>query len=148
MTLEKWADVPLAANAKSEAWIEATNNGWGALVLWASEPRNLIRRLGQSDQGPVIESVTANGVTTTHESPLTLQDLQEADDDIDSYLSEAGIPPRPRGFIWYIRLPSSVNNEREFWAALNQAIADRAPEARRPSQFLPQITDALACLYS
>ncbi|MHA7275656.1 DUF5956 family protein [Arthrobacter sp. Hz1] len=148
MTLKTWAAVPLAATANREAWIEATNNGWGALVLWVSEPRNLIRQPGQSDQGQVVQTVTANGVTTTHEIPLTVKDFQESDEDVDTYLSEAGIPPRPRGFIWYIHLPPGVNSEREFWSILNQAIADRAPEARRPSQFLPQLADALASLYS
>lgn len=51
MTLNSWAAVQLAAAENREPWIEATNNGWGALVLWASEPGNLMRRPGQSDQG-------------------------------------------------------------------------------------------------
>lgn len=147
MTLDTWTEVPLAAIARREAWIEATNNGWGALVLWASESRNLRRQPGQSDRWQVVHTVTADGSTSTHELPLTPKDLQELDDDVDTYLSEAGIPPRPRGFIWYIHLPPGVHNEQEFWSILNQAVADKTPAARRPTQFLRPITDTLAALY-
>lgn len=74
MTLNRWTEVALAAAPNRDAWIEATDNGWGALVLWASESRNLMRHPGQSDQEQVVQTVTAGGVTTTHELPLTLKD--------------------------------------------------------------------------
>ncbi|MFC8411766.1 DUF5956 family protein [Arthrobacter sp. NPDC057259] len=34
------------------------------------------------------------------------------DDTIDEYLAAADIPPRPRGFDWYIRTPPRHDTER------------------------------------
>jgi hypothetical protein len=47
--------------------------------------------------------------------PRSEDDQRSIDDDIDEYLAAAGLPPRPRGFRWFIEVPPGVPNADEFW---------------------------------
>lgn len=43
----------------------------------------------------------------TAPTQATAADRQGIDDDIDVYLLDAGLPPRPRGYVWMIRVPDA-----------------------------------------
>lgn len=60
------------------------------------------------------------GAKRTWTEPISDADVRGVEDDIDSYLADAGLPPRPRGFRWFLRLPASVEGEKEFWRRLNE----------------------------
>jgi hypothetical protein len=49
-----------------------------------------------------VERVSANGVTTVETVARTTADQELIDDAIDAYLTDAGLPPRPRGYAWIL----------------------------------------------
>lgn len=60
---------------------------------------------------------------------LTEAGLSSIDDDIDVYLAEAGIPPRPRGFDWYIRRPFNYDlDDDAFWGVVWASTTERLPD--------------------
>ena len=85
--------------------MELPENGWGALMGWAAGSENL-RRQPSSDADRMVTGSTEHaGVRHHFEGPLTDVDRQGVDDAINSYLREADVPPRPRGYVWLIRVP-------------------------------------------
>lgn len=146
MTARRWEDVPpLVGDGKG--WVEVTNNGWGALVVWAAGLEHTRRKPGNPYQGSVAETRTTAGLTTMRYSPVTQEDIRAADDDIDAYLADAGIPPRPRGQVWFLRLPSELHSEKELWVELNRSVSGLPAGANRPAQFFPTLSQALARLF-
>ncbi|MFJ4026953.1 DUF5956 family protein [Paenarthrobacter sp. NPDC089989] len=60
---------------------------------------------------------------------------KEIDDTIDEYIAGASIPPRPRGFNWYLRLPSGKSLE-DLDHQLNEGIRLGASIAPTPIEVL------------
>ena len=89
-----WSDVQ--ESEPSASWLDLPENGWGALIGWAAGLDNL-RRRPSSDAGRTITGYTERGgKQQPFEEPFTAADRQGIDDDIDRYLRDAGLPPRPR----------------------------------------------------
>jgi hypothetical protein len=80
---------------------------------------------------------------------LTDADLDSIDDDIDSYLADAGLPPRPRGYDWFIRRPPNTEaGEDAFWSAVWAAATATLPDGGvRPSAIKGLAKEALARMY-
>ena len=80
---------------------------------------------------------------------LTEADLDSIDDDIDSYLADAGLPPRPRGYDWFIRRPPNRDpGEDAFWGAVRDAAtATLRQDAVHPSTLKGFAKEALARTY-
>jgi hypothetical protein len=80
---------------------------------------------------------------------LTEADLASIDDDIDVYLAEAGIPPRPLGFDWFIRRPPNYDMDDEtFWADVWAATTERLPvDGLRPSTMAGPAKETMASFY-
>ncbi|HEX7305312.1 DUF5956 family protein [Lentzea sp.] len=69
------------------------DNGYPLLLAWAAGPRRVVR------------------------TPVPIHPDQEiVDAFVNSYLVEAGVPPRPRGFAWYLDLPDGVEPS-DVWRA-------------------------------
>ncbi|WP_326964855.1 DUF5956 family protein [Arthrobacter sp. PL16] len=77
--------------------MEATANGWGALVSWVAGPANPCRRPAAAHDRHTEVLVMTNGANVRQPSMLRDADLASIDDDIDAYLAVAGVPPVPRG---------------------------------------------------
>lgn len=138
------------ASAAPDGWIPATENGWGALVVWAAGPPNVVRvPAAPRDRETVVVTRDSDGRQTREPSRLTDADLESIDDDIDSYLAEAGLPPRPRGFDWYLRPPGAAAASPDgFWAAVWEATTAGLPDDRlHPSQLRVAAAAALDRLY-
>jgi uncharacterized protein DUF5956 len=131
-------------------WIPATDNGWGALVVWAAGPGNFVRvPAAPRDRHTVVVTHYPDG--TEHRSPSLLTDaeLESIDDDIDAYLADAGLPPRPRGYDWFIRRPPNTGSaEEEFWSAVWSATTAALPhDAMDPWKLKGPARDALTMMY-
>lgn len=148
MADERWVCTELLEPPKG--WIPVIENGWGALVLWAAGPRNFVRVRQASRErfGSMLQRLPG-GVEQSTTFLLSEVDLASVDDDIDIYLAEADIPPRPRGFDWYIRRPSRHNLDDEmFWADIWAAATERLPVDRlRPSRMAGPAREAMASFY-
>jgi len=81
---------------------------------------------------------------------LAEADMSSIDDDIDVYLAEADIPPRPRGFDWYIRRPFIYDLDDEtFWGVAWAATTEGLPDdGLRPSTMAGRAKEAMASFYS
>lgn len=140
-----WNDVPEAE--ASDSWAELTENGWGALIGWAAGKENLGRRRS-SDAGRTVTGFTERrGVKQFFEEPFTAADRQMVDDDIDEYLAEAGIPPRPRGYVWMIRVPEAYASPRDFMAAVDLEILKAAGSLVYPAELRPVFEAVLRTFY-
>lgn len=148
MTLDPWECTELSEAPQD--WILATENGWGALVLWAAGPGNFARvRPASRDRfGSIVRRLPGGG-EQRQPFMLTEADLSSIDDDIDVYLAEAGIPPRPRGFDWFIRRPSNYDLDDEtFWGVVWAATIERLPDdGLRPSTMAGPAKEAMASFY-
>lgn len=150
MTKDPWA-CPEPAGAPA-GWILATENGWGALAVWASGPGNFVRVpiADRERHGTVVHS-RADGSERRELFVLTKADLASIDDDIDTYLAAAELPPRPRGYDWFIRRPSRIPaGEDEFWGALwgEATAALSADDAVHPLVVKGLAREAMTRMYS
>lgn len=148
MTDEAWACTELVE--APEGWIPVIENGWSALVLWAAGPGNFVRvrRMSREWFGSILHRLPGGG-EQREPFKLTEADLASVDDDIDLYLAEAGIPPRPRGFDWFIRRPSNDDFDDEpFWANVWAATIEQLPvDGLRPSKMVGPAKDAMDHVY-
>jgi hypothetical protein len=71
------------------------DNGYQLLLAWAAGPRRVVR------------------------TPAPMHaDQDVVDTFVNSYLVEAGVPPRPRGFAWYLDLPVGIA-PADVWSAVD-----------------------------
>lgn len=90
--------------------IELPDSGWGALIAWLT-PRDRIARCSDDrDHETRVRVVSGAGRSQFYERRSRAE--QDAlDHDVDAYLADASVPPRPRGYRWFLRLPPP-------WAAM------------------------------
>lgn len=88
-------------------------NGWAR--CWPGSPAPPACgacRSTLSSTRPPSRSATADGPARRHQRPRTVAEQAIVDDDIDSYLANAGLPPRPRRYTWYLLLPGRTSAAR------------------------------------
>lgn len=79
------------------------DNGYQLLLAWVAGPRRVVR------------------------TPAPMHPDQDiVDTFVNSYLVEAGVPPRPRGFAWYLDLPVGVAPP-DVWSAVDAGGAHGSP---------------------
>jgi hypothetical protein len=145
----QWSSFPAGDATEAPEKCILPDTGWGALVAWYAGPTRVVRtpekRVGQV----AVERVNRRQ-RVVHRSvePLSPRESAGIDDDIDGYLGDAGVPPRPRGFRWVLRLPVRCPTEPEFWAAVYQGLDQDAPEAVHPRDIAPALDRVLSRLYS
>ncbi|BCW11500.1 hypothetical protein NtRootA4_25640 [Arthrobacter sp. NtRootA4] len=89
------------------SWALLTETGWHSMLIWAAGPARVVR------------------IPKAQQARYQV----EIDDTIDEYIREAAIPPRPRGFDWFLQLPQGMLLE-EVDALLNEGVrlgASKAP---------------------
>lgn len=76
-----WGQVPIGA--RPPGWIEATENGWGAVAAWFAGVENLVRE-PRSFEGRSIEVIRVgpDGTERSGSEALTAADMESIDDDI------------------------------------------------------------------
>ena len=149
MSKDQWA-CPESAAAPS-GWILATENGWGALAVWAAGAGNFVRvPSADRDRHGIVVHRQADGSERRELFVLTKAHLTSIDDDIDTYLADAELPPRPRGYDWFIRCPMGIPaGDGAFWGALWAAATAELPgDAIHPLMVKDPAREALARMYS
>jgi hypothetical protein len=126
-----WDHVPLLDHPPGrpedgENWYQVDEYGLAVLVLWSLRHDRAASSL--HTEAPVTKlTQETSGQTSTWERPRTAQEQSDVDDDLDSLLADAGVPPRPRGRRWFVRLPADVDLEsslREWWREIYQQLDD------------------------
>lgn len=130
-------------------WLVATENGLGAMAAWAAGTVN-IRRMPVADLGRTVgaECHGPTGHVRARTEPFTVGAREPVDEEIESYLLDAGVPLPPRGWVWLIRRPLTFRDDRQFWAHLDQQIVQHAYPAPCPSEIAPILQRAMAKLYA
>jgi hypothetical protein len=141
-----WSEVQ--EGEPSASWVELPDNGWGALMGWAAGPDNL-RRSPSSDEGRTVTGHIEHAHRRTlFEVPFTAADREGVDDDVDMYLRDAGVPQRPRGFVWRIRVPDGHVSPEAFLADVDGAVFRATGSVTHPMQLLPVFADVLRGFYA
>jgi hypothetical protein len=143
-----WDNVPLLDCAPKvagdgETWHEVEEYGLAVLVLWSLR---LERAASSPHDTPPTTRVTREdaGRRETWERDRTAEEQTAVDDDLDELLAEAGVPPRPRGRRWFVRLPEHVSLEdavRTWWQQINQQLAGKD---QTPAEELRVVSEILA----
>lgn len=79
----------------SRRMLALPDNGYQLLLAWVAGPRRVVRTPAPMHPDQDIIDMFAN-----------------------SYLAEAGVPPRPHGFAWYVDLPVGVTPS-DVWRAVD-----------------------------
>jgi hypothetical protein len=111
-----WDRVEVVASVAGVGWAELPWSGWGAAIGWVAGPERTRRCADTRDHVTTVTTYDGDGNAVHASYPVPPEERAEVDDDVDAYLSELGIPPRPRGFRWFVRVPGTPE---EFWAAVH-----------------------------
>lgn len=141
-----WSEVQEAE--PSASWMELPENGWGALMGWAAGSENLHRQPSSDADTMVTGSTEHTGVRHHFEVPCTAVDRQGVDDAINSYLREADVPPRPRGYVWLIRVPDGHASPDDFLSDVDTAILRAAGAVTHPKRLRPIFAAVLRDFYA
>lgn len=133
MTATKWDAA--AEYADGNDWVEMTEIGLDFLIAYEAPAGNLARA-----PRPPEQRVDRSG------KPLSDEDRESIDDDTDSYLADAGVPPAPRNYRWYVRRPKAMT-DRQFFDVMYSAIHDNWPDDNMPHHHLESLERAFAGLY-
>ena len=148
MANDVWEAVPIVTSC-GPAWVEAPENGWGTLAAWSAGTANCRRQLRDYRSRTVqVTCVAADGTVEERTEPLSGDDIEGINDDMESYLTDAGVPLPPRRFTWFIRLPPSFHSEDDFWAAFNREVYKRAGDNTHPRDLVGAMAGAMESLYS
>ncbi len=109
-------------------WIKLEDSTWDALIAGLAGNGNVVRCLRDA-------------------SGISGRDQGIIDSTIDDHLAAADIPPRPRGYDWYLRPPRDVPDLRVLHGHLNEYISMNNPEVRLPLHLREVLEAALLHLY-
>lgn len=112
-------------------WIELSENGWGAIAAWYAGPAHVVREpMGVRTDQVEVTCEYPDGSSKSWTQTISPSEVEEIEKDIDSYLHDSCLPPRPHGYRWFMRLPPMVKDGHEFWGLLSQA-DERMPPTDR-----------------
>lgn len=149
----EWEDVPyteIGHRGSEQSSVAVPETGFGALVAWCAGPSFVTRsrKSSPSDQRVTLVHSDRSGATVRTSRPFTPEDQFLVDEAIDEYLREADVPARPRGYDWWIHVPTGETDVQEdaFWSQLNLAILDEEPLSNSPRDVLTVIDAVLPAL--
>lgn len=129
------------------AVVEVPDSGWGALVAWVAGPRLLRRCPDQIERHEVPLSHVAGGDVARVTRQRNSVDQNDIDDGIDDYLTDAGVPPRPRGYRWFLQLPTGID-ETQFWSQLNARLDQHPSLPTYPADLMPALRTVIEQMYT
>lgn len=141
-----WNDVPV--QAPEQGWELLPEDGWFAMIGWACGVSNM-RRFPASDEGKTVRvTCIENGTERTYLEPFGAEDRANVVESVNGYLADAGIPHRPSGFDWYLRVPNSWPNGSSPLDALSSRILGRQQaNETRPNQILEIMESVVGGFY-
>lgn len=142
-----WESCPIGT--RPSGWIELTENGWGAIASWFAGPENVMREpMGKRTDLVRVTCEKADGNSTSGTETITEAEIEEMEDDIDHYLSVSGLPSRPHGYRWFLRLPSGIKDENDFWSRLNESDFKMPQTNRDLKREAPNLGETIKGLFS
>ena len=118
-------------------------SGWGALIGWLAGSERLIGCRDDIASHHIVVTEDRDGTSTPSIQPRWPADQAVIDDDINSYLLDAGAEPQPAGLRWFALLPENGPAGR-LWEITNRAAAAAPPH---PSALLQPVRAALQDFY-
>lgn len=121
-----------------DGWQLLPENQLGALIGWCAGIENLRRRITDSatfSSRMVRVETIRGGVSRKELIPFTASDQADVDESINEDLRNAGIPPRPSGYDWFIRIPEKLGSQLDILDVVNEKTAGLLPQAATPSDW-------------
>jgi len=148
----RWDDVPLASVVSDgllQRFAEVPDNGYELCIAWAAAPRHLVRVPAESADRLVREVRTdRSGRKTIVDRHRTPEEESEVSSLVNYFLSEAGVPPRPSRYRWFIELPSSNLDGVSDFRGLVSLVRSRQGRDDSASSVLRAAQSVLNDLYS
>lgn len=144
--MRSWDEVQ--ALGEPDGWAEVSENGWGALLAWAAGPENT-RRHPTTDDGRTIRTIVERPGQPPEFStePFTEVDRDLIEEGVNTYLEDAGVPPRPPGYTWYIRVWPPSLTAAEFLDQVNADVNTGPTGTVMPAQWRERMETVLAEMY-
>jgi hypothetical protein len=125
-----WGDYPFSP-AENEVpkelpagrYVSVIPNGHGALTAWIAGPGRCYRTPYPASAHPPVKVTRGDPGREPEEvwfEPFTEADLQMINDDVNSYLADAGVRPQPRGYKWNVLVPDVIRDGDELEYALRE----------------------------
>lgn len=114
-----WDDVRIKDSG--QRWELLPENGWFALLAWTAGLNHVSR---------------------------AAHDRASADDPVNEFLLEAGVPARPVGFDWFLRIPDRWPVELSLADELGSQITRAWPNDTHPAALLPLFERVVHGFYS
>lgn len=129
-----------------ERYRQLGDTGWYMLVSWLAGPRN-IRRAPDDRSAHTVRVTTHDRArrATTSTEVRSEADQDMIEEFVNDYLREAGIPARPRGFSWHLRVPGG-RQATELWRAIH-ALEEQESTSLEPAGTAAAARAALAEFY-
>jgi len=96
----------------ASGWAEVGENGFGSAMAFLAGPRRFGRRPADDSLRRVRVIEEREEGELRYELPFTAADRASLDADVDWYLGEWSIPPRPSGYDWFLAVPPGEDGER------------------------------------
>jgi hypothetical protein len=112
-----------------EVYQQVPETGFTMLIAWHACPAHLVRLLDLADHLVTVTTVHDGG-TSHHRQPRGQTDQDAVDEDIEEYLTDAGIPAPPRGYRWYQRAPRDHATLGDLYSHINSRLLELDPHNR------------------
>lgn len=103
---KEWTDAELLASDSTRDLIAVPDNGYQLCIAWAAIPDHARRGPRDRDTETVTDVVKVKGEPAIRVSYLSSAEEDWVSPIVNAYLDEAGIPPRPTDWLFYI-LPAT-----------------------------------------
>ncbi|MDJ0311962.1 DUF5956 family protein [Arthrobacter sp. H35-D1] len=141
-----WDDVK--PTNSEQGWEPLPENGWFALMAWVAGPAN-VGRAAQSDEGRAVRVVHVHdGVEPRTVEPFAEGDRRSVDESVNEFLLEAGVPARPAGFDWFMRIPEGWPAGLSVADELSSQITRSWENDTHPEALLPLFERAVQAFYA
>jgi hypothetical protein len=143
---QSWFDFTVVDIAPSSGGYERLNETtWDLFYAWTAGPEWVLATPDRVTPQPVRRvNEREDGAMEYWDEPFTAEHQAEIDDDLDSDLAAVGLPPRPRGLDWYLRLTPSQH--RAFRDFIGGKIEQGLPGASSEQEYLAHIHKAMSAL--
>ncbi|MFB9165404.1 DUF5956 family protein [Arthrobacter psychrochitiniphilus] len=137
-----------AFEESADGWELLGENGWFAMMAWAAGPGNT-RKAVQCDWAKTVRVTCHQGETaTTRAAPFTPEDRCTIEDSVNEYLLAAGIPARPSGFDWFLRVPTGWPEGLSLADELAARITGKWENGAHPATLRPLFREVVQDFYA
>ncbi|MDV6303711.1 MULTISPECIES: DUF5956 family protein [Rhodococcus] len=125
-----WSEYPLSevdervpSELPAGRYVSVISNGHGALTAWVAGPGRCYRTPYPASAHPPVRVTRGDPSKEPEEvwfEPFTESDLRMVNDDVNSYLADAGVRLQPQGYKWHVLVPENIRDGRELDNAMRE----------------------------